>query len=374
VYTIFKKCSSFFGIERLLLNIARYIDVFEEMVLEERSSPEQVVWELTLKCNLRCIHCGSSAGNSRLNELSTKEALQLCHDLSGINSEKVCFMGGEPFLRKEWYLLGKEVVDLGMKLLIISNGFIVNSNVISKLVSLQPYGFSLSLDGATAQTHDYIRGVSGSFEKVMESISLARDANLPTAVITTVNKMNFAELPLIKDFLLDKNIAWQIQVAAPEGRFPNKLTLSKDEFYSLGLFIASLKNRYSLKDLPVIGAHCCGYCSTYIPKFGVSSNWRGCQAGISILSVKSNGDVIGCLATPDRYIEGNIRERSIIEIWNASDAFRYNRKFRREDLGENCRDCKYGDVCKGGCMGMSTSLTGKPYNDPYCYYKIEQDF
>jgi radical SAM protein with 4Fe4S-binding SPASM domain len=350
------------------------MDRLGEMVLKERSGPEQVVWELTLKCNLRCIHCGSSAGNPRSNELSTTEALQLCHDLSEILSEKVCFMGGEPFLRKEWDVLGKEVVDLGMKLLIISNGFLVNSNVISKLVHLQPYGFSLSLDGATAQTHDSIRGVPGSFGKVMESISLARDANLPTAVITTVNTMNFAELPLIKDFLLGKNIAWQIQVAAPQGRFPNQLTLSKDQFYSLGLFIASLKNQYSRKELPVIGAHCCGYYSTYIPEFGVSSHWSGCQAGISIVSVKSDGDVIGCLATPDTYIEGNIRKRSIIEIWNASDAFRYNRKFLRADLGTNCRECTYGEVCKGGCMGMSTALTGKPHNDPYCFHKIELDF
>ncbi len=344
------------------------------MVRKERAGPEQVVWELTLKCNLRCIHCGSSAGSTRLNELTTKEALHLCRDLSAIHAKKICLMGGEPFLRKEWETLGKEVIDHGMKLLIISNGFLVNSKIISKLVRLQPYGFSLSLDGATAQTHDYIRGVPGSFEKVMESIRLARGANLPIAVITTVNRINFAELPFMKDFLLDKHIAWQIQVAAPQGRFPRNLTLSKDEFYSLGLFIASLKKQYSVKELPVIGAHCCGYYSTYMPEFGASSKWRGCQAGISIVSVKSNGDVIGCLATPERYIEGNIRRRSIIDIWNAPDSFPYNRKFLKKDLGKNCRECIYGETCKGGCMGMSTAFTDMPHNDPYCYHKIELDF
>ena len=337
-------------------------------------APRQVVWELTLKCNLKCIHCGSSAGKARNKELSTSEALNLCRDIAEINSKEVCFMGGEPFLRKDWFTLGKEVNDLGMKLLIISNGTIFNNDIISKLVQLQPYGVSVSLDGATAQTHDYIRGVNGSFKKLMEFISLSKKAELPVTVITTVNKLNFKELPMIRDFLLGKNIAWQIQNASPEGRFPRKLTLSKEQFYSLGLFIASVKKEHSTKELPVIGARCCGYHSKYIPHLGKSPQWEGCQAGMTTLSIKSNGDVIGCLSIPDEYIEGNSIEKSISEIWNNPDSFAYNRKFKKEDLGENCKNCKYGEICGGGCMGMSLSLTGKPHNDPYCYYKIEKGF
>ena len=207
----------------------------------------------------------------------------------------------------------------------------------------------------------------------MDSLDLCGKAGLPRAVITTVNKINFKELPKLRDFLVGKNIAWQIQVCAPEGRFPERLTLSKEEFYSLGLFIASMQKNYSKKELPVIGAHCCGYFSKYIPHLGLSPGWTGCQAGISVLSIKSNGDVIGCLATPEQYIEGNIRDRSIVDVWNDPNAFSYNRKFKKENLGENCRECQYSETCKGGCMGMSTSLTGKPHNDPYCYFKIEQE-
>ncbi len=340
---------------------------------KQKYIPKQVVWELTLKCNLKCIHCGSSAGKPRPNELSLRESLKLCRDLAEINANEVCFMGGEPFLQKEWYKLGKEVKDLGMKLLLISNGYMVNSDIISKLVKLQPYGVSTSLDGATAETHDHIRGVHGSFKKVMEFISLSRKVDLPTTVITTVNKLNFKELPKIKDFLLDKNIAWQIQTAAPEGRFSKKFALSKEEFYSAGLFIASLQKKYKRKELPVIGAHCFGYHSRHIPCLGLYAQWMGCQAGISILSIKSDGDVIGCLATPDRYIEGNIRKKSIVDIWNDPDAFAYNRKFKLEYLGENCKGCKFGETCKGGCMGMSTAFTDIPHNHPYCFYRIESE-
>jgi len=340
---------------------------------EKKYIPKQVVWELTLQCNLHCIHCGSSAGKKRMNELNTKESLKLCNDLAKINTEEVCFMGGEPFLRKEWERLGREVKDLGMKLLIISNGYCVNNAIISKLVKLQPYAVSTSLDGATAKTHDYIRGAQGSFKKVLEFISLSKKSNLPVTVITTVSKLNFKELPMMKDYLLKKNIAWQIQTAAPEGRFAKNLALSKEEFYTLGLFIANLQKTYKPSELPVIGAHCFGYHSNHIPSLGLSKQWMGCQAGISIMSIKSNGDIIGCLSTPEQYIEGNIRSRSIIDIWNDPNAFGYNRNFTIDNLGESCKECKYGATCKGGCMGMSTAFTQKPHNDTYCFYKIESE-
>jgi len=340
---------------------------------QKKYIPGQVVWETTLRCNLKCTHCGSSAGRPRPDELTTKEGIQLCKDLAEINSQEVCLMGGEPFLRKDWHIIAKEIKDQNMKLLFISNGFNINREIISKLVKLEPHAVSTSLDGATAKTHDYIRGVNGSFEKVMDYISLSKEADLPTTIITTVSKINLKELPDLKDFLLNKRIAWQIQVATPEGRFPKKYALSKEEYYSVALFIASLRKRYTPKELPVIGAHCFGYHSRHIPSVGFYSEWNGCQAGISILSIKSNGDVIGCLATPDLYIEGNIRKRNIIDIWNDPNSFAYNRKFKLKDLGENCRDCKYGKTCRGGCIGMSIGFTEKAHNHPYCFYKIEPD-
>lgn len=336
--------------------------------------PYQVVWETTLRCNLKCIHCGSKAGTTRSNELTTEEGIKLLKDLNEIDAQEICFMGGEPFLRKDWFELGNEVKNLGMKFMIISNGFIVNENIISKLVKLDPHSVSTSLDGGTPETHDKIRGAKGSFNRVMNYINLSKKADLPTTVITTVSKINYAELPIIRDFLLNKSIAWQIQVCAPEGRFAKKLALSKEEYYAVSAFIASMQKNYSKKELPVIGAHCFGYHSNFIPCLGLYPEFRGCQAGISILSIKSNGDVTGCLSSPKEYIEGNIRKKSIKKIWNDPNSFAYNRKFKKEDLGENCIDCEFGESCQGGCMGMSISWTGKPHNDPFCFHKIEKEF
>jgi radical SAM protein with 4Fe4S-binding SPASM domain len=281
-------------------------------------------------------------------------------------------MGGELFLRKDWFQLGKEIRDRGMKLLIISNGYCVTNDIVSKLVSLQPHAVATSLDGGTATIHDRIRGTPGSFKKVMEFLTLCRSADLPVTVITTVSKLNIHQLPQIKDFLLRKTIAWQIQIASPEGRFPRDYAISQEEYYAVALFIASLQKKYTKKELPVIGAHCLGYHSHVLPNLGISPVWNGCPAGTAILSIKSNGDVIGCLAISEKYIEGNIRKKSIIEIWNSLDSFAYNRKFTIEDLGENCRGCSFGTTCRGGCMGMSSGFTKHPHNTPYCFYKIEQ--
>jgi radical SAM protein with 4Fe4S-binding SPASM domain len=283
-------------------------------------------------------------------------------------------MGGEPFLRKGWHRIAQATTDAGMKLLIISNGYTVTTDTFSKLIALQPYAVSTSLDGATPTTHDRIRGVRGSYQKVLDFISRLTTAGLPITVITTVNKLNFTELPEIKNFLLNKHIAWQIQTAAPEGRFKKNLALSKEEFYAVGLFLAALQKRYTKEDLPVIGAHCLGYHSQFLPCLGLSPRWTGCQAGLSIMSIKSNGDVIGCLSTPATYIEGNIRKKRIIDIWNDPEAFAYNRKFSKEDLGKNCKGCMFGETCKGGCMGMSTAFTDTPHNDPYCFHTIEAEF
>ncbi len=319
------------------------------------------------------MHCGSSAGKNREDELTTEEALSLCEDLAKLNAQEVCLMGGEPFIRKDWYIIGKKIRELGMKLMVISNGYNINKDIIEKLIELQPYAVSTSLDGATAKIHDHIRGVKGSFDKVMEYISLSKEAGLPTTVITTVSKINFHELPGIRDFLLDKRIAWQIQVATPEGRFPKEYALSKEEYYSVALFIASMQKKYKKGELPVIGAHCFGYHSRRFPSLGLYPTWMGCPAGIVVLSVKSNGDVIGCLAAPNTLIEGNIRKRSIIDIWNDPNAFSYNRNFKIEDLGENCKGCKYGETCRGGCCGLSMGFTGEIHNHPYCFYKIEPE-
>lgn len=335
--------------------------------------PVSVAWELTLACNMNCIHCGSSAGKADKNELTTKESLNLCDQLSELKCEIISLTGGEPLLRSDCFEIGKRIKDLGIDLNIISNGLVLDEKNIDKLRELEIYGLGMSIDGAKAKTHDSIRGIRGSFDKCISSLELLKKANIPTTVITTVHKGNLKELPMIREKILNKANAWQLQIAAPIGRFPEKLILSKEEYYSLALFIVATRKKYSVKEFAVMGAHSIGYNSQILRSTMIIPVWKGCQAGITTMAIQSNGNVKGCLSLPDNYVEGNIRKRSLKDIWNDSNFASYSRNFKKENMKGSCRDCKYGKSCKGGCRTMSTALTGELNCDPYCLYLIEKE-
>ena len=340
---------------------------------KKRYAPICVDYELTLACNMRCIHCGSAAGNVRTKELTTKEWIDLSKKLKDMGTQLVVFTGGEPLLRKDWFEIGKNVRDLRMDLSIISNGQVIDEKMVTQFRKLDPYTVAISLDGAVASTHDSIRKVNGSFEKCLEVLKLLRDNDLPTTVVTTVHKKNIGELTKLREMLLDRGLAWQIQIAVPIGRFPKDLIISKEEFYSTSMFIAQSKNKYSKKRLAVMAAHSIGYNPKLIRNPMLVPRWKGCQAGISALGIQSDGGVIGCMSLPDEFVEDNIRNRDIKEIWYDPEMFSFNRKFTIDDLDGDCKDCKFGKSCKGGCTTVSSGLTGQNHCDPYCLHLIEKE-
>ena len=334
--------------------------------------PVSVIWEITLKCNMHCIHCGSSAGKARVDELSTKEALDVCKELNQLGTGLVTLIGGEPFLRKDWYRIAQEIRDYNMDVTFISNGFTIDEDIVTKLRKLNPYAVAISLDGAVAETHDSIRGLKGSFDKCLSGLKILKNADLPISIITTLHKRNVKELAKIREMILGKGVAWQIQMAGPTGRFPKKLLLSEEEFYSVAMFISSSRNQYSTKELPIMGAHNFGYHSHILGNIMISPTWRGCSAGISTIGITSDGGIKGCLSLPDEFIEDNIRNRSLTDIWNSPKFASYNRNFKKDDLKGECSNCKYGKSCKGGCSTVSSTLSGELHNNPYCFHLIEQ--
>jgi radical SAM protein with 4Fe4S-binding SPASM domain len=335
--------------------------------------PAIAVWELTLHCNLQCIHCGSSAGGARTDELSTTEALQLCQDLSALGCQGVALMGGEVFLRKDWQRIAQEIKQQGMVLSVITNGFFNPDHIIPQLCAVGTDSVMVGFDGGSAASHDAIRGVQGSFEKARAFLHAAKKANLQTGAITTVQKSNFSELPKILAIILEEDINWQLQEGTPIGRFPQDQVLTEEEYYTLGLFIRSTQKKYATRNCSIIGAHNFGFHSSHLPNLSTYTPWRGCYGGKIVVGIQSNGNIKGCLALSDDFIEGNIRKRSINDIWNDPTTFSYSRHFDREEMGRNCRHCKYGSSCGGGCTTRSVSMTGMPHNDPFCFYRFERE-
>lgn len=335
------------------------------------------VWEITMQCNMKCIHCGTGATlDKRKKELTPEEALDLIGQISDLGAKKVTLSGGEPLLRKDWPILAEEVLKRKMTCGIISNGLLVDEKVIEILLDLSKKGkifIAFSVDGSEA-VHNYIRQNPFSFQKLKNALDLTAKNNFGVAIITQVNKMNFEELPKIEEFIFGyPNVyAWQIQVATPWGRMKEArdLTITPEEYLKLAEFIAREIGVWGKR---VVASDDMGYFTDYEKKFRGDYAWSGCYAGIRTLGIRSNGDVSGCLSLmEDQYVEENIRTKKLKEIWENEDGFSYNRKFKKELLVGPCKNCKFGLRCKGGCRNMAISFGGSPFANEYClYYLLE---
>ncbi|MFW9978113.1 MAG: radical SAM protein [Candidatus Thorarchaeota archaeon] len=337
-----------------------------------RAGPGCAVWETTLRCNLQCIHCGSAAGTARPDELSTEESLDLCKQLKGIDCGGIAMMGGEPLVRSDWLTIAKEIKRLGMSLSLITNGYRIPESTFESIEEIKPELVTVSLDGASPKTHDLIRGVNGSFSHAVSSLERFTEMGLPTGAITTVHKLNLSDLKGIRQILMGKGIAWQVQIATPFGRLSRDKVLSKEEYYSVAMFVASSQNEFTHEQLMVAGAHDMGYFSEFLPSVQLAP-WSGCQAGISTLGIQSDGGIRGCLSLPESFNEGNIRDRHLKDIWYDDLFCSYSRQVGEEDIRGNCRKCNHRTICKGGCSAVSLSLYGELHQDPYCLRLIERE-
>ena len=151
-------------------------------------------WELTLACNIRCWHCGSSAGAPRDRELSAAEALAVCDQFPDLLVEEVNFTGGEPLLRPCWEFIAGRLKELGIRTKILTNGLALSADAVRRMKDVGVAAVGVSIDGL-APTHDYIRGRPGLFDAAREGIAKLREAGIPPNVVTTVNARNVPTFP-----------------------------------------------------------------------------------------------------------------------------------------------------------------------------------
>lgn len=336
--------------------------------------PEVVVWETTYKCNAKCIHCGSDCASvEKPKELTTAQCFDIIQDLEKIGAKLVILSGGEPLLRKDIGALAGALHRANIKVGIISNCLALNEETIKLVKAMNLVAYGMSVDGATDYMHDYIRGHKGTFKAVMNAFKLLHENDIIPSVVTTVHKLNFHQLPAIRDLLIKNGVRlWQIQYADFIGRMPREAMLTEGQFFEMSKFILDTKVNYAEYFDEVSGADVMGYMSDYSTKY-LQGPWYGCHAGMNALGLGSDGSVRGCLSLQrDEYIEGYTTERSLKEIWDDPKSFPYNRQFDISMLTGYCHDCIYAAICKGGCIRSATSKCNERCN-PYCLYKIEKD-
>lgn len=342
--------------------------------------PRVGVWELTLQCNLNCRHCGSRAGKARSDELTLPEARRLCRELAELKCRYLTLSGGEPLLRKDWPLIAETLVDLGITTGMISNARCWTDEIAKTVKTVGLESVAFSVDGFK-EAHEYQRRIPGQWDEVFRAIDSAVKAGVRTSVVTTINDRNLRELEALRELLREHGVLrWQLQFATPTGNMADNrglLMKPQDILYAVPLIAKMCRDGQRPKVYP---GHDVGYYGEpeeelRDPKATIPF-WTGCSAGCSVIGIESNGNIKGCLSLPsslnnvDSFIEGNIRDASLREIWFRKGAFAYNRQFTVEQLGGFCRTCDYNDICRGGCTWTCFAEKGQFVRDnPYCYWR-----
>ena len=162
-------------------------------------APFLVVWDFTHKCNLQCKHCYSNSGTVQEEELTTEEALAVVDQLADAGVTALAFSGGEPLTRKDFFEVARHAADRGLYVSVATNGTLLTKENVQKLKQAKVNYVDISIDGATAKTHDEFRGVPGAFDKAVAGLKNCVEADLCVCIATTATKNNLEEMPAIID-------------------------------------------------------------------------------------------------------------------------------------------------------------------------------
>ena len=335
------------------------------------------VWELTLACNLRCIHCGSTAGRIRASELDPAEALVVADALADLGCERVTLMGGEPFLRDDWAEIAERLTSSGVIVEVLTNGHLVDDEAIRQLKDSGVVSVSISVDG-TPEIHDKLRDQSGSFQEAMGAVRRLKAVGYPVGVVTQINRMNLPTLEGLYQQLLDAEVdGWQLQLSEALGRFKDheQLSVLPEDLPGIEAFLLAVIDEGKLW---AYAADNIGYMSRNEPviragRTSTESFWCGCHAGTRIIGISSDGWVRGCLSLPEDFNEANVRDRSLQEIWRDEGLFALNRDPGAKQLTGFCGSCAFRRVCGAGCTSLAFSATGGVGDNPYCLYRVGEE-
>lgn len=337
------------------------------------------VWELTLQCNLACVHCGSRAATARPEELSTAEALDLVEQMRDAGITEVTLIGGEAFLRPDWLTIVSAIRRAGISCTLTTGGYGISADTAHKMHDAGLQQVSVSIDG-TRETHDRLRGRPGSWTAAFASLANIHRAGIPISCNTQINRLSAPELPLIYLDLVDAGCrAWQLSMTVPMGRAADRpeILLQPSEFLDVFPLLNELAGWAQRDGVLFFPGNNIGYYGPYERRLrglqGRGGIWEGCHAGLTTLGIEANGVIKGCPSLPtSAYTGGNIRETPLREILNTSELTinaRHGTPEGAAHLWGFCSTCDYAELCRGGCTWTAHVFFGQRGNNPYCHHR-----
>ncbi|MEN8177652.1 MAG: radical SAM protein [Pseudomonadota bacterium] len=334
---------------------------------------------LTRRCNLACAHCYMDA-DTRLEggegELGTDEVKGLLDEIVSRSDETmVVLTGGEPLLRRDLEELVAHGSQLGLSMVVGSNGVLLNEERVKTLKAAGVIGMGISIDSLDPVHHDSFRGCPGSWEKTLAGMDHCRKQDLPFQVHFSVTERNAHEVQSMIDFAQAcgahvLNIFFL--VCTGRGESMSDITPARYEQVLKQLVEAQEQTR----DL-LIRARCAPHFKRVAYEHDPASTLTraqgyeggGCLAGIHYCRITPEGAVTACPYIPD--VDGTIHEQKFWEIWDNSPTFQ---QLRNPTLGGKCGQCEYQKLC-GGCRARPLAMGGTIMDaDPWCgHYPSGQD-
>jgi radical SAM enzyme (rSAM/lipoprotein system) len=296
-------------------------------------------WECTTRCNLNCLHCGSDCSKN-----SSYKDMPIEDFLNAIDSIKeptpfftIVFTGGEPLVRKDIELCGREIRKRGMRWSLVSNGHLYDKERHISLLNAGLGALTISLDGLE-KSHNWLRNSTQSFSKVINAIELAvSSSRLNFDIVTCVNKRNINELDRIRELLIAKGVkSWRLFTIVPIGRAVtnNDLLLTDFQFVELMDFISDNRKSKAID----IKFSCEGFVGKYESK--VRDSRFFCRAGVNIGSILIDGSISACPNIDRTFSQGNIYRDNFYKVWQTKfEPFR-NREWTKTGQCKSCSDYK----------------------------------
>ncbi|WP_405180712.1 mycofactocin radical SAM maturase [Nocardia sp. NBC_01377] len=323
-------------------------------------APICLTWELTYACNLACTHCLSSSGRRDPRELSTEECKAVIDEFQRMQVFYVNIGGGEPTVRQDFWELLDYAVDHGVGVKFSTNGVRITPERAEQLAASDYVDVQISLDGATAEVNDAVRG-AGSFAtawKAMENLAAAGKTGFKISVVMT--RQNVGQLDEFKAIADRFGAQLRITRLRPSGRGADvwqDLHPTADQQLVIYNWLIANGEKVLTGDsffhLNALG-------STPLPGLNL------CGAGRVVCLIDPVGDVYACpFAIHDEFLAGNVRDKGGFEtVWRGSELFT---RLREPQTGGGCTSCSAFDSCRGGCMAAKF-FTGLPLDgpDPEC--------
>ncbi|MGO9614724.1 MAG: radical SAM protein [Dissulfurispiraceae bacterium] len=342
--------------------------------------PKWIAWEITRRCNLRCVHCRSSSEMEIKGhpDLPLEEAFRIIDDISTYAKPVIVLSGGEPLLREDVFDIASYGTTKGLRMCLATNGTLITDSLCAKIKASGIRMVSLSLDGSTDAVHDDFRNEAGAFAGTINAAKLFKKHGIEFLINSSFTKRNQEEIPKVYKLAKDLGAtAWYMFMIVPTGRgeeIMNELISKEDYEEILDWHYHMEKEEQDMLVRPTCAPHYYRIVLQKSKEEGANYKRRslkfstggskGCIAGQLICLIDVDGNVLPCSYFPKA--AGNVREQPFKEIWENSELFKELRDFKK--YKGRCGSCEFINVC-GGCRARAYSMHGDYLEEePFCGY------